>query len=43
MAKLTDRPNGKNSVLAMEKEKGYLSNKLQEFRMKMMKSPNCTG
>lgn len=42
MAKLKDCPNGKNGLLAMEEEKGYLYNILQEFKMQMMKSPNST-
>lgn len=43
MAKLKDRPNGKNGLLAMKEEKGYRNNKLQEFRMQIMKTPNSTG
>lgn len=43
MAKLRNRPDDENGYLAMKEEKGYLSNKLQEFPLQMMKSPNSTG
>lgn len=33
----------KNGLLAMEEEKVYLSNRLQEFLMQIRKAPNSTG
>lgn len=43
MAKLRDRPDDENGFLTMKEEKGYLSNKLQEFPLQMMESPDSTG